>query len=65
MKNGPSEYLIKNDAFYEKHLDSNNTSYSTNQTRIFVMIDVERTWKNSKTIRKLLISQHPRNARLS
>ena len=41
MKNGPSEYLIKNDALCEKHLDSYNTSYSTEQSRIFVMIDAE------------------------
>ena len=41
MENGPSEYLIKNDALYERHLDSYNMSYSTDQTRIFVTFNVE------------------------
>ena len=41
MENGPSEYLITNDALYERHLDSYNTSYSTDQTRIFVTLNVE------------------------
>ena len=65
MENGPSEYLIKNDALYERHLDSYNTSYSTDQTRVLVTLNVEGAQKNSKRSKKLLISQHPRHVRLA
>ena len=41
MENGPFEYLIKNDAVYKRHVDSYNTSYSTDQTRIFVTLNIE------------------------
>ena len=41
MENGPSDYLIKNKDLYEKHLDSYNTSFSTDQARTFVRLNVE------------------------